>query len=82
MALREGGSLYLEFWTGEGRRQHEGQLVAAVPADVVAAELEQRGAVIVHREEARVESASGSPGQTQEPTTARVVARLVAQWQR
>ncbi|MGY2875948.1 hypothetical protein ACVW00_003138 [Marmoricola sp. URHA0025 HA25] len=77
MALRDGGRLYLEFWTGDGQRRHEGQLQAAVPAGVVAAELEARGAVIVHREEARVESTSGSPGQPEE----RTMARLVAQWQ-
>ena len=37
------------------------------------AELEARGAVIVHREETQVESAAGRP--------ARSLARLVAQWQ-
>jgi hypothetical protein len=74
MALRDGGSLYLEFWAGEPGRRHEGQLLAAVPTDVVVAELAERGAVIVHREELQQEKASGEAGRT--------VARLVAQWQR
>ena len=74
MALREGGRLYLEFWAhGTGRRD-EGQLLAAVPTATVVAELEQRGAVIVSREETQVESAEGKPARTR--------ARLVAQWHR
>jgi hypothetical protein len=81
MALRDGGRLYLEFWTGEGRRQHDGQLVAAVPADLVAAELEERGAVIVHREETAVQVGSGDAGPTAERTVTRMVARMVAEWQ-
>jgi hypothetical protein len=80
MALRDGGRLYLEFWAGDGRRRHEGQLVAAVPPDVVAAELEQRGAVIVHREETTVQVAPGEAGPPGERTEARTVARMVAQW--
>ena len=77
MALRDGGRLYLEFWAGEPRGRDETQLVAPVPTDVVVAELEERGAVIVHREENQVESSgkAGRPGE-------RTVARLVAQWQR
>jgi len=67
MALRDGGSLYLEFSTGRAARRHEGQLRAPVATDVVVAELEERGAVIVHREETQVGDRS--------------VARLVAQWQ-
>lgn len=74
MALRDGGRLYLDFWSGEGQRRHEGQLLAAVPMDVVAAELEERGAVIVHREETLVERAPEKHG--------RPLARMVAQWQR
>jgi hypothetical protein len=74
MALREGGRLYLEFWSGEAHRRAEGQLLAAVPVDTVVAELEERGAVIVHREENQVPGAPGKP--------ARSMARLVAQWQR
>jgi SAM-dependent methyltransferase len=74
MALRDGGRLYLEFWSGTPGRRREGQLLAAVPADTVVAELVARGAVIVHREETQVESAPGEPGRT--------LARLVAQWQR
>jgi hypothetical protein len=74
MALRGGGRLYLEFWAGEQGRRHEGQLLAAVPTDAVVAELEERGAVIVHREEIWQEKASGEAGRT--------MARLVAQWQR
>jgi hypothetical protein len=74
MALRDGGRLYLEFWShGTGRRD-EGQLLASVPTATVVAELEQRGAVIVSREETQVESADGRPARTR--------ARLVAQWQR
>jgi SAM-dependent methyltransferase len=73
MALREGGRLYLEFWCGEARHRADGQLLAAVPTDTVVAELEQRGAVIVHREETSVEGAAGKP--------TRPLARLVAQWQ-
>ncbi len=77
MALRDGGRLYLEFWAGEAGRRDESQLVAPVPAEVVVAELEQRGAVIVHREKTQVETSgrTGRPGQ-------RTTARLVAQWQR
>jgi hypothetical protein len=78
MALRDGGRLYAEFWAGEPGRRDESQLVAPVPTDVVVAELEQRGAVIVHREEIPVETSgrAGRPGQR------RTMARLVAQWQR
>jgi hypothetical protein len=77
MALRDGGRLYVEFWAGESGRRDEGQLVAPVPTGLVVAELEQRGAVIVHREEQQVETSGrdGRPGQ-------RTTARLVAQWQR
>jgi len=78
MALRDGGQLYLEFWAGDGRRLHEGQLLAAVPTAQVVAELEARGAVIVHREEQQVERVPDTP----EGSTGRTVARLVAQWQR
>jgi SAM-dependent methyltransferase len=78
MALRDGGRLYVEFWSGPARRRPDGQLLAAVPVDVVVAELEERGAVIVHREETQVERASGTSGDPQQRTTA----RLVAQWQR
>jgi len=74
MALRGGGRLYLEFWSGEARRRAEGQLLGVVPVETVVAELEERGAVIVHREETSVEGAPGEPG--------RPLARLVAQWQR
>jgi hypothetical protein len=74
MALRGGGRLYLEFWTGQSQRRSASQLLAPVPLDVVVAELEGRGAVIVHREEAQEVGAAGEPG--------RPVARLVAQWQR
>jgi hypothetical protein len=74
MALRDGGRLYLEFRAGEAERRADGQLLAAVSTDTVVAELEERGAVIVHREETQVESASGEPG--------RQLARLVAQWQK
>jgi hypothetical protein len=77
MALRGGGRLYLEFWSGPAGGGREGQLSAPVPVDTVVAELEERGAVIVHREENQVEAASGSAGATHERTTA----RLVAQWQ-
>lgn len=73
MALRDGGRLYLEFWSGPPGPRDEGQLLAPVPAEEVVAELEARGAVIVHREETQVESAAGRP--------ARSLARLVAQWQ-
>ena len=74
MALRDGGRLYLEFWAhGTGRRD-ESQLLASVPTATVVSELEQRGAVIVSREEKQVESAEGRPVRTR--------ARLVAQWQR
>jgi SAM-dependent methyltransferase len=78
MALRDGGHLYLEFWTGDGRRQRDGQLLAAVPADAVATELAELGAVIVHREESTVPAVSDESGRT----TERTVARWVAQWQR
>lgn len=78
MALRDGGRLYLEFLAGEPGPRHEERLLSPVPTDVVVAELEDRGAVIVHREETQVQSASGEPGRSQE----RTIARLVAQWQR
>jgi hypothetical protein len=74
MALREGGRLYLEFWSGTPSGRTDGQLLAAVPTDTVVAELAERGAVIVQREETQVESAPGQP--------VRTLARLVAQWQR
>jgi hypothetical protein len=76
MALRGGGRLYLEFGSGEARPRREGQLLAAVPTDQVVTELEDRGAVIVHREEIRQDKASGETGRPGE----RTVARLVAQW--
>lgn len=74
MALRDGGRLYLEFWSGGRTGRSETQLLAAVPAETVAAELAERGAVIVHREETQVDSAEGQP--------ARTLARLVAEWHR
>ena len=77
MALRDGGRLYVEFWSGAPGERDESQLVAPVPADVVVAELEERGAVIVHREEKQVETSSRTGR-----TTRRTTARLVAQWQR
>jgi hypothetical protein len=77
MALRDGGRLYVEFWAGDAGRRDESQLVAPVPTALVVAELEARGAVIVHREEKQVE-ASGRTGRRGQRTTA----RLVAQWQR
>ena len=78
MALRDGGRLYLEFWTGEGHPRSEGELVVPVPVEAVAAELEERGAVIVHREEIPAKGASRGPGRPGD----RTLARLVAQWQR
>lgn len=78
MALRDGGRLYLEFLAGEPGPRHEERLLSAVPTDVVVAELEDRGAVIVHREETHVQSEPGEPGRSKE----RTIARLVAQWQR
>jgi hypothetical protein len=77
MALRDGGRLYLDFWAGEGGRRDDSQLVSPVPTEVVVAELEERGAVIVHREETQVETTSRTGS-----TTRRTRARLVAQWQR
>jgi len=74
MALREGGRLYLEFWDGEPRPREGTELLSPVPADVVAAELEARGAVIVHRESTQETKASGEPG--------RPLARMVAQWRK
>lgn len=78
MALRDGGRLYLEFAAGHGARRHDGQLLAAVPVDTVVAELEGRGAVIVHREETEVQGDGEDAGRP----ARRTVARLVAQWQR
>jgi hypothetical protein len=78
MALRDGGRLYLEFWTGEGHPRSDGELVVPVPVAVVAAELEERGAVIVHREEIPAKGASRGPGRPGD----RTLARLVAQWHR
>ena len=74
MALRDGGRLYLEFWRGKARARAENELLAPVPVADVVAELEHRGAVIVHRENTREVRASGEPG--------RPVARLVAEWRR
>ncbi|MCX6396515.1 MAG: hypothetical protein NTV23_08520 [Propionibacteriales bacterium] len=69
MALRGGGRLYLEFYTGGGREE----LVRPIPAEKVIAELAAYGAVVVHREDFTEDTASGDTGR---PTT-----RLVAQWQ-
>ncbi|MCW2785936.1 MAG: Methyltransferase type 11 [Marmoricola sp.] len=69
LALRGGGRLYLEFYTG-GERE---QLVRPIAAAKVIDELAAYGAVIVHREDLIEQTASGEPGR---PTT-----RLVAQWQ-
>lgn len=69
IALRGGGSLYLEFYTGGDREE----LVRPISAKRVIDELAAYGAVIVHREDLTEETASGEPGR---PTT-----RLVAQWQ-
>ncbi|HEX7717067.1 MAG TPA: hypothetical protein VF416_07250, partial [Marmoricola sp.] len=77
MALRDGGRLYTDFWAGATLDRDDAQLVAAVPTEVVVAELEERGAVIVHREETQVETSSRTGGSTR-----RTRARLVAQWQR
>jgi hypothetical protein len=74
MALRDGGRLYLEFCTGPGAPRGEGDLLAPVPAETVAAELAAHGAVIVHREDTHETRASGEPG--------RPVSRLVAEWRR
>jgi hypothetical protein len=69
LALRGGGRLYLEFYTG-GERE---ELVRPIPAEKVIEELAVYGAVIVHREDLTEETSSGETGR---PTT-----RLVAQWQ-
>lgn len=74
MALREGGRLYLEFWAGDPRPREGTELLSPVPADLVAAELEARGAVIVHRDSTHETKASGEPG--------RPLARMVAQWRK
>jgi hypothetical protein len=74
MALREGGRLYLEFLDGRSRPRNPRQLLSAVPVAEVVAGLEERGAVIVHRESTHETRPDGEPG--------RPVARLVAQWRR
>jgi hypothetical protein len=77
MALRDGGRLYVEFFAGDPGPRDETRLVATVPTDAVVAELEERGAVIVHREEKQVQMSRRTG-----PSEERTVARLVAQWQR
>jgi hypothetical protein len=74
MALRDGGRLYLEFRTGPIVPRGESDLLAPVPAETIAAELEAHGAVIVHREDGPETSASGEPGHS--------ISRLVAEWRR
>lgn len=74
MALREGGRLYLEFWNAETQPRKPGELLSPVPVDAVVAELEARGAVIVHRENLHEKNAAGETG--------RPLARLVAQWRK
>lgn len=69
LALRGGGRVYLEFYTG-GKRE---DVVRPISAERVIEELTAHGAVIVHREDLTEETESGEPGR---PTT-----RLVAQWQ-
>jgi SAM-dependent methyltransferase len=66
MALREGGRLYVEVWTGGGER---GPRERAVPLARVVEELGRHGADIVHMQELE---APGEPG--------RGIGRLVAQW--
>jgi hypothetical protein len=74
MALRDGGRLYLEFCSGDREPRGDGDLLAPVPAETVAAELAAHGAVIVHREDTHETRASGERG--------RPVSRLVAEWRR
>lgn len=74
MALRDGGRLYLEFCSGDPEPRGDGDLLAPVPVETVAAELAAHGAVIVHREDTHETRASGERG--------RPVSRLVAEWRR
>jgi hypothetical protein len=66
MALRDGGRLYLDVWTGGGEG---GSRERAVPLDRVVEELGRHGAAIVQTREFE---APGQPG--------RGIGRLVAQW--
>jgi hypothetical protein len=66
MALRDGGRLYVELWTGGGEA---GPRERAVPLARVVEELGRHGADIVHKHEFEAPGESG-----------RGIGRLVAQW--
>lgn len=84
MALADGGRLYLEFLAPRHRapRFAEKNFLRALDPDLVAAELEERGATVVRRAVKRV-GGPRQPAGTQDdaPAGGRRIARLVVEWQ-
>lgn len=80
MALRDGGSLALEFLVGRGTDKYASrEHVKVRSAGVIARELVAAGATIEHRE-TLLASAAGSPGQP--GTDPSKICRMVATWAR
>ncbi len=84
MMLRGGGRLYLEFLVkrGPGDRFARKNHLRTLPVDLVVAELEGRGAQILHREVLTV-NADGTPAGkgSGQPPGSRRIGRLVVEWQ-
>lgn len=84
MVLRGGGRLYLEFLavTGDGEGTARTHNLRPLRPELVVAELEERGATVVHQEVLTVER----PARTKDPSAAgetgsRHICRMVVQWQ-
>jgi len=88
MVLRDRGGLYLEFlMPGGGAKFARQNLLRTLDPDVVVAELEARGATVLHREElaGRSRGTSEQSEPNKQPTAresdGRRICRMVVQWQ-
>lgn len=80
MALRDGGSLYLEFLSRRGDDRYAARHhVKARPAGLIARELTAAGATISHRESLLASDLAGSGSQGTDPSK---ICRMVASWER
>ncbi len=80
MALRDGGSLYLEFLARRGDDKYAGRHhVKARPAGLIARELLAAGATISHRESLLASDPASTGPQGSSPSK---ICRMVASWER